>query len=164
MFVDRLDQALARARRSGQWMALLCLDVDRFKAINDTMGHAAGDALLVALAERLNGCVRESDTVARLGGDEFVILLQDMGHPGDAEFIARKIIEAMRREFQAESRRFHSTTSIGIACTRGESSAQDLLKQADAALYQAKEAGRNRFCLASATGEEPAVASPKRAG
>jgi diguanylate cyclase (GGDEF)-like protein/PAS domain S-box-containing protein len=164
MFVDRLDQALARARRSGQWMALLCLDVDRFKAINDTMGHAAGDALLVALAERLNGCIRESDTVARLGGDEFVILLQDMGHPGDAEFIARKIIEAMRREFQVESRRFHSTTSIGIACTRGESSPQDLLKQADAALYQAKEAGRNRFCLASATGEEPAVASPKRAG
>lgn len=164
LLTDRLDQALARARRSGQWMALLCLDLDHFKAINDTLGHVAGDALLVAFAERLNGCVRESDTVARLGGDEFVILLQDMRHPGDAEVIARKIIEAMRREFQVESRRLRSTTSIGVASTRGESSAQDLLKRADAALYQAKGAGRNRFRLASATGAQPGIALPKRAG
>jgi len=164
LLTDRLDQALARARRTKQLMALLCLDLDRFKAINDTMGHVAGDALLVAFAERLNGCVRESDTVARLGGDEFVILLEDVQHPEDVEAIAVKIIEAMRRAFQVESRRFQATTSIGIACTRGATTAQDLLKQADSALYDAKGAGRNRYSVFSAAGGEKVSILPKRAG
>jgi diguanylate cyclase (GGDEF)-like protein/PAS domain S-box-containing protein len=162
LFGDRLDQALARARRSGQLLALLCLDIDRFKSINDSLGHLAGDALLVAFAERLNGCVRESDTVARLGGDEFVILLEDLRRVEDAEVIAGKTIEAMRREFQAESRRFHATTSVGIAWTHGTSSAQDLLRRADAALYEAKAAGRNQWRVTSET--EESVSRAKRTG
>ena len=152
---DRLDQALARARRTGQLTSLFCLDLDHFKSINDTMGHAAGDALLVAFAERLNACVRESDTVARLGGDEFVILLQELRRPEDAHAVSRKIIETMRRDFHIESKRFQVTTSIGIAFTRGAATSQSFLKRADAALYEAKGAGRNRFHVALPEEKEP---------
>lgn len=142
---DRLEQALARARRSRQLISLFYLDLDRFKDINDELGHAAGDALLKAFAERINACVRETDTVARLGGDEFVILLEDFREEVDARAIADKIVDAMRREFHVDSKALRSTTSIGIAFTRGDATAEGLMKQADAALYEAKRAGRNRY-------------------
>jgi len=160
LFNDRIEQALARARRSRQLISIFYLDLDRFKAINDKMGHAAGDALLKAFAERLNGCVRESDTVARLGGDEFVVLLQDLDRPEDARAVAEKILEATHREFHVEAKAVRVTTSIGIAFTRGGLDGEDLLKRADAALYDAKGAGRNRIHVAPA--EEPLEeSSPK---
>lgn len=145
---DRLEQALARARRSRQLISLLYLDLDRFKEINDELGHAAGDALLKAFAERLNACVRETDTVARLGGDEFVILLEDVREDRDARAVADKIIDAMRRDFRLESKALRATTSIGVAFTRGESTGEELMKQADAALYEAKRSGRNKYHVA----------------
>ncbi|HTF14153.1 MAG TPA: diguanylate cyclase [Burkholderiales bacterium] len=145
---DRLEQALARARRNRQLISLFYLDLDRFKDINDARGHAAGDALLKAFAERLNACVRETDTVARLGGDEFVILLEDVREDGDARAVADKIIDAMRREFHVDSKALRVTTSIGVAFTRGDTTSEDLMKQADAALYEAKGAGRNRYHVA----------------
>jgi diguanylate cyclase (GGDEF)-like protein/PAS domain S-box-containing protein len=145
---DRLEQALARARRNRQLISLFYLDLDNFKEINDALGHAAGDALLKAFAERLNASVRETDTVARLGGDEFVILLEDVREDGDARAIADKIIEAMRREFHVDAKARRATASIGIAFTRGDTSSEELMKQADAALYEAKRAGRNKYHVA----------------
>jgi len=145
---DRLEQALARARRNQQLISLFYLDLDRFKEINDALGHAAGDALLKAFAERLNACVRETDTVARVGGDEFVILLEDVREDGDARAIAEKIIDAMRREFHVDAKTLRATTSIGIAFTRGGTSGEELMKQADAVLYEAKRAGRNGYRVA----------------
>jgi diguanylate cyclase (GGDEF)-like protein/PAS domain S-box-containing protein len=142
---DRLEQALARARRNRQLISLFYLDLDHFKEINDALGHAAGDALLKAFAERLNACVRETDTVARLGGDEFVILLEDVREDADARAVADKIIDAMRREFHIDAKARRATTSIGIAFTRGDTDAEDLMKQADAALYEAKRTGRNKY-------------------
>jgi diguanylate cyclase (GGDEF)-like protein/PAS domain S-box-containing protein len=159
---DRLEQALARARRSRQLISLFYLDLDRFKDINDALGHAAGDALLKAFAERLNACVRETDTVARLGGDEFVILLEDVREDGDARVVADKIIDAMRREFHVESRAVRATASIGIAFTRGDTAGAELMKQADAALYQAKGAGRNKYQIARPSLEMVDGRSPGR--
>ncbi len=149
LLMDRLEQVLARARRSGQLLALFYVDVDRFKTINDKFGHAAGDALLKGFAERLNACVRESDTVARLGGDEFVVLLEELHRVEDAHSIARKIVEAMRRDFHFEGQALRASSSIGVAFTRGAADGEELLKQADAALYEAKGAGRNRYQVAS---------------
>ena len=145
---DRLEQGLARARRSRQLISLFYVDLDHFKEINDEFGHAAGDALLRAFAERLNACVRETDTVARLGGDEFVILLEDIREESDARAIADKIVDAMRRDFHVDSKTLRATTSIGIAFTRGEMTVEGLMKQADTALYEAKGAGRNRYHIA----------------
>ncbi len=145
---DRLKQALARCRRNRQLLSLFYLDLDHFKSINDTMGHSAGDALLKEFAARLSRCVRETDTVARLGGDEFVILLEDLRRPEDADAIAGKILEATRREFQIEAKPLRVTTSIGIAFTRGGTTADELLKRADMALYEAKGAGRNGYQVA----------------
>ncbi|HEY6721271.1 MAG TPA: diguanylate cyclase, partial [Burkholderiales bacterium] len=145
---DRLEQALARARRNRQLISLFYLDLDRFKDINDALGHAAGDALLKAFAERLNACVRETDTVARVGGDEFVILLEDVREDGDAHAVAEKIIDAMRRGFHVETKTLRATTSIGIAFTRGETTGEELMKRADAALYEAKRGGRNKYHVA----------------
>jgi diguanylate cyclase (GGDEF)-like protein/PAS domain S-box-containing protein len=145
---DRLEQALARARRNRQLISLFYLDLDRFKEINDALGHAAGDALLKAFAERLNACVRETDTVARVGGDEFIILLEDVREDAAARAVADKIIDAMRREFHLEPKALRSTTSIGIAFTRGDTTGEGLMKQADAALYEAKRAGRNKYHIA----------------
>jgi diguanylate cyclase (GGDEF)-like protein/PAS domain S-box-containing protein len=145
---DRLEQALARARRNRQLISLFYLDLDRFKDINDKLGHAAGDALLKAFAERLNACVRETDTVARLGGDEFVILLEDVHEDRDARAVADKIIDAMRRDFHVDSKALRATTSIGVAFTRGDTTGEELIKEADAALYEAKHAGRNRYKVA----------------
>ncbi len=149
LLMDRLEQVLARARRSGQLLSLFYVDVDRFKSINDKFGHAAGDALLKGFAERLNACVRESDTVARLGGDEFVVLLEDLRRTEDAHIVARKIVEAMRRHFHFGSQALRASASLGMAFTRGAANADHLLKQADAALYEAKGAGRNRYEVAA---------------
>jgi diguanylate cyclase (GGDEF)-like protein/PAS domain S-box-containing protein len=153
-FMDRLTKALGRARASGQPMALLFLDIDHFKAVNDTLGHEAGDGLLKAFAQTLQACMRPSDTVARLGGDEFTMLLESLSDAGEAKAMARMLLTAARREVAAHGRSVQVSTSIGIAMVAaGEQDAASVLRRADAALYEAKRAGRDCYaCDAGACG------------
>jgi diguanylate cyclase (GGDEF)-like protein len=146
LFADRLERAVARARREGSVMSLMFLDVDHFKAVNDRYGHATGDALLKAVAGRLLNAVRESDTVSRLGGDEFTVILEGNHRVEDAGAVAVKILGAMSEPFNVGHRELYVTASIGIAIypTDGED-AQELLKDADIAMYSAKAAGRNTY-------------------
>jgi diguanylate cyclase (GGDEF)-like protein len=151
LFLDRLAQAIARARRHKQPMALMFLDVDHFKGVNDTLGHAAGDELLRTFAERLKGCVRRTDTVARLGGDEFTIILEDLKAEQDSATVAKKIAAALLPPIKLAEREVTITSSIGIAnyfdAASSELSPGSLLEQADQALYAAKRRGRNGYAL-----------------
>jgi len=151
LFKDRLTVALSHANREGSSLAVLFLDLDRFKVINDSLGHNIGDQLLQAVAARLQTCVRESDTVARLGGDEFTVLLPHLHRSDDAVPVAQKIIEAIRHPFHIEGREFFSTTSIGISLFPEDGTdAETLIKNADTAMYQAKEVGRDNYQLFNA--------------
>ena len=146
LLTARLHQALSMAQRQGRQLAVLYLDIDRFKHVNDTCGHAVGDRLLQSVAARLLACVRTSDTVSRQGGDEFVILLADVAHALDATVAAEKIIEAMAKPHAIDGLLLHVTASIGIVTYPQDGAAAEvLLKNADAALYQAKERGRNNY-------------------
>lgn len=143
-FNQKLPEALVRALRHGTALALLYLDVDRFKSINDELGHAAGDAVLKEFAERLVKSVRMTDTVVRLAGDEFVVILEDLTDAAQAQAIAQKIIAQMQAPFAVGDRLLTVTTSIGVAHhASGQVSAAELLERADQALYRAKAAGRN---------------------
>jgi diguanylate cyclase (GGDEF)-like protein/PAS domain S-box-containing protein len=151
LFKDRLTVALSHAQRDGTCLAVLFLDLDRFKVINDSLGHNIGDQLLQAVAARVQACVRESDTVARLGGDEFTVLLPRLHRSDDAAPIAAKIIEAVRYPFHIEGREFFITTSIGISLFPEDGTdAETLIKNADTAMYQAKEVGRDNYQLFNA--------------
>lgn len=146
LFSDRLKQALVTGGRNKKKVALLFLDLDKFKSVNDTMGHLAGDLLLQSVATRLLSCVRESDTICRQGGDEFMILLAEVGGAEDAEKVAGKIVSAMTQPHQIGDKALTITFSIGISLYPDD--AQDdetLVKQADDAMYRAKEKGRNNF-------------------
>jgi len=151
LLMDRLEQALIASRRSGEYGAVLLLDLDRFKALNDTQGHAAGDQLLMEVAQRLKAAVRRGDTVARLGGDEFVVVLRDLGEPeetaaNEAERLAEKIRGVLNQPLAVPAGRAecHTTASIGVMLFRGQDTQPDeLLQHADVALYQAKGAGGN---------------------
>ena len=144
LLLDRLDQALAQAARTGSAVAVLFLDLDRFKLVNDSRGHAAGDQLLVRVAERLRQVVRPADTVARFGGDEFVMICQDAGVVGHAMHVADRVAEAFHPPFPLGADDMFLNVSIGIAVSDGRTSAAELLRNADAAMYQAKEHGRGR--------------------
>ena len=150
LFHERLARAMARARRDKTLTAILYLDIDKFKIINDTMGHATGDALLKEFAQRLATCVRSVDTVARVGGDEFALVLEQLDERDSGCRVAEKIVAAMRPEFTLETRTLAITTSVGVAFHQGgeEISADNLLKKADQALYAAKGAGRNNYQVA----------------
>jgi diguanylate cyclase (GGDEF)-like protein/PAS domain S-box-containing protein len=149
LFRDRVVHAMERTRRTKVPLALMYLDIDHFKSINDSLGHGAGDALLTGFAARLNASVREGDTVARLGGDEFTVLVEEMHNDADAETVAAKIIRNVADGFQVLSQDITITTSIGIALYHGDDLSHDkLLTRADQALYQAKKAGRNTFKVA----------------
>ena len=149
LLLDRLQQALASSARSGHNGALLFIDLDNFKTLNDALGHDKGDLLLQQVAQRLAACVREGDTVARLGGDEFVVMLEDLsGSPEEAatqtEAVGEKILVAFNQPYLLAGHKHHGTPSIGATLFSGHrSSIADLLKQADLAMYQAKAAGRN---------------------
>ncbi|HNQ75187.1 MAG TPA: EAL domain-containing protein [Pseudothauera hydrothermalis] len=149
LLADRLQQQLLASARSGQYGALLFIDLDNFKTLNDTLGHDAGDLLLQQVAHRLGFCVRQGDTVARFGGDEFVCMLNDLGSSAaaaaaHAKTVGEKILELLRQPFRIHSRIHVSTPSIGITVFAGhQATVEDLLKQADMAMYQAKTAGRN---------------------
>jgi diguanylate cyclase (GGDEF)-like protein/PAS domain S-box-containing protein len=150
LLLDRLNHTLLSGARLGLECAILFIDLDHFKNINDSLGHAAGDLLLKQMAEKLISCVREGDTVARLGGDEFVILLQDMSTQStepaaQAEVIANKILAIISQPCQLHSHTYKTTASIGIVISSNkETSSDDLLKNADIAMYQAKKSGRNK--------------------
>ncbi len=151
LLLDRLKQVMAAGDRGGGHAALLFIDLDHFKTLNDTLGHEMGDLLLKQAARRLTSCVRESDTVARLGGDEFIVMLVNHSeNERDAAFnietVAEKILSTLNQTYQLNNVTFHSTASIGIALFMGQqATVDDLMKQADLAMYKAKEAGRNRF-------------------
>jgi len=146
LFTDRLEGAVARARRDGSVVALLFLDLDGFKEVNDRLGHPVGDALLRLAAERLVACVRESDTVARLGGDEFTVILEGGHRVEDAGQVATKILQSLAVPYRVGSEEIVITSSMGIASfpIDGETT-EDLLKGADIAMYSAKDAGRNTY-------------------
>jgi diguanylate cyclase (GGDEF)-like protein/PAS domain S-box-containing protein len=152
LFVDRLDHALARARRPGTTVAVIFLDLDNFKVINDGLGHRAGDQLLVTIGERLQRCVRPGDTVARLGGDEFVVLLEDISDMNDAVLVAQRIAEQSLTLYTIRDRQVAVTASLGIAVGSSEqTSAEDLIRNADNAMYEAKRKGRARYELFTPT-------------
>ena len=144
-FNERLTLALAKSRRNKCPIALICLDIDHFKEINDTRGHAVGDAILCEFAMRLHANVRETDMAARLGGDEFVVIIEDIDSADVPEIIARKLLVAMQRNFVVNAAELHATTSIGIGFCRAGASADALMLAADNALYEAKSAGRNTY-------------------
>ncbi len=145
LLLDRLRQALLEARREGSRVAVLMLDLDHFKTVNDTFGHMVGDRLLCAVAERLRGTVRESDTLARFGGDEFTLVQTRLREPYGAEVLAQKIVEAVAEPFVIDDQEIRTTTSVGVAIHPEQGSEPGLLiEHADIALYQAKALGRNR--------------------
>ncbi len=145
LFNDRLQQSIISAQRNRSKIAVLFLDIDRFKQINDTLGHSAGDNLLQNVGERLLDCVREQDTVSRLGGDEFVVVLNDAGSDG-AELVAQKILESILQPYPIDGHELRITASIGIAVYPDHAAnSENLIKYADVAMYQAKENGRNCY-------------------
>lgn len=146
LFKDRLELAIAQVQRRTGALAVMFVDVDRFKLVNDTYGHAEGDLLLRAIASRLSASLRRGDTLARLGGDEFTVLLPDINQPEDAETIARKIVGALSDPIKLSQGEFRATVSIGIALyPRDGNTAEDLTRHADIAMYQVKRTGKNSF-------------------
>ncbi|HJW24884.1 MAG TPA: EAL domain-containing protein [Rhodocyclaceae bacterium] len=146
LLLDRLEHGITVARREGTRLAVMFVDLDRFKAINDSLGHDVGDGLLQEVAERLKACVRQSDTVARMGGDEFVILLEPAGELESYASLAGKIIEALSRPATVHGNAIQVGASVGIACFPDDGATSvDLMKHADAAMYAAKTAGRNTY-------------------
>ncbi len=146
LFSASLRQGIERARRHGTRLALMFLDLDRFKLINDTLGHAVGDRLLEQVATRLRRCVRAEDVVARLGGDEFTVIAEEVHEPEDAALLARKIIDSLSEPMHIGRRRIHTSASIGISLYPDDAAGtEELSKAADAAMYRAKERGRNTY-------------------
>ena len=164
MFTERLQQALNQKRRFPTHnFAVLFVDLDRFKDINDSLGHSAGDEFLLEASRRIGECVRDNDTVARLGGDEFVILLNLITHIDDAREVASRIIEHMRKPFVFGETEHYSGASVGIAeCKSRNDSAERLLRDADAAMYQAKSMGRGRYVVFDESIHKDLVASLHR--
>ena len=150
LLMDRLSLAIAHARRNKSTMAVMYLDLDGFKQINDTLGHDAGDTLLSMVAARLVAAVRQEDTVARLGGDEFVIALWELSHGDDVAKLASKVIQAVSQPFSIQGRGVSMTVSVGVGIypTHGEE-VETLMKSADLALYEAKRTGKNNYRIAA---------------
>ncbi|MEO7934913.1 MAG: EAL domain-containing protein [Dokdonella sp.] len=146
LFQDRLNQALVRAERKKSQVAVLYMDLDRFKNINDMLGHSSGDTLLRQAASRLQACIRKSDTLARLGGDEFTVVLSELSDPQDAMRVANKLVETMRAPFHVDQHELFVTLSVGISIYPNDGVDSDtLMANADAAMYRAKETGRDSF-------------------
>jgi len=151
LFHDRLSQTLAHARREGKLVAVLFIDLDRFKQINDSLGHAAGDTVLNEVAARLTRSLRDSDEVARLGGDEFAMVVGSLAVPEDAAIVAQKILESLTQPMVIDSHEVPLAGSIGISLyPQDGADSEALIKNADAAMYLAKQGGRGRFCFYSA--------------
>jgi len=153
LLMDRLSLAIAHARRNTSQMAVMFLDLDGFKQINDTLGHDAGDALLSMVADRLVAAVREEDTVARMGGDEFVIGLWELSHTDDVATLVSKVILAVSQPYRIQGHDVRITASVGVGIypLHGEA-VETLMKSADLALYEAKRAGKNNYRIAASSG------------
>ena len=147
LFHDRLEHALALRTREAEPVAVLFLDLDDLKAVNDGLGHAAGDELLVAAAERIRSCVRPSDTTARLGGDEFAVLLEETAAPDGAIRTAERILRSLQEPFLLEGREVTGGASVGIALSDASLDKNGLLRNADIAMYRAKSQGKDRYAL-----------------
>ncbi|MDP3871475.1 MAG: EAL domain-containing protein [Methyloversatilis sp.] len=148
LFMERLEQVMSSAVRQGQQLAVLFIDLDRFKVINDTLGHNVGDGLLIEIARRLRGGVRATDMVARLGGDEFLILLEEVKCREDVSQVVANILKGLGQVIQLEGREFFVSASVGIALYPDDAASKDeLLSRADVSMYQAKSAGRNTSCF-----------------
>lgn len=147
LFRDRLIHALNRSRRMNTPIAVLFIDLDNFKAVNDTLGHAAGDELLLSVSERLRDCLRDTDTPARFGGDEFAVLLEDTEHAQSATLVAERIRTVMGEPYSIGGKRVYISTSIGIAIATGSETPEELLRDADVAMYTSKTSGKNRFTV-----------------
>jgi diguanylate cyclase (GGDEF)-like protein/PAS domain S-box-containing protein len=148
LFTDRLALGINRARRSGKSLAVMFIDLDHFKTVNDTFGHTAGDELLLEMSQRLRECIREDDTVARIGGDEFTIILSELRHPEDAAQVAQKILEMVQLPMTISGMPIEISASIGIALYPVDGfDVETLLRNADSAMYRAKESGRNNYQL-----------------
>jgi diguanylate cyclase (GGDEF)-like protein len=164
---DRLDVALAGAQRHGQMLAVFFLDIDGFKGINDTHGHAAGDELLRSFADRLRLAVRQDETLARLGGDEFVLLVPTLDHPSDVDRIATRILTQLSEPFAVGASTLPITISIGVCVYRGGAvNGADIMDSADASMYQAKAAGgaTYRVSTCGATADLPESAPAELPG
>lgn len=149
LLLDRMQQSLAHARRNASRVAVLYLDLDNFKRVNDSLGHDAGDQLLIEVARRLRALLREEDTAARLGGDEFVVLLPHVPDPEGAVEVAQRVITSLHQEMAIGRHRIAPVTSIGVAMSSSpDESPEDLLARADAAMYQSKTTGKNRYTIA----------------
>lgn len=154
---DRMGEALSRAQRARETFALLFVDLDRFKPVNDSFGHRIGDLLLVSVAQRLIACVRETDTVARTGGDEFVVVLSGIGDRNDAEMVSRKLLDELSRPFFIEDHEIATSGSIGISIYPTDGHDVNVLKvNADLAMYHAKRSGRNNYRFFAANMATPA--------
>jgi diguanylate cyclase (GGDEF)-like protein len=150
LFIEHLKQAIARQPRTARHMAVLFLDLDRFKIVNDTLGHGAGDLAIRLAGERIREALRSGDTIARLGGDEFAILLEDLASPDDVPQVIQKIQLALTRPFVLQDREFFLSTSIGVSLhPQDGADPLTLLRNADSAMYRAKESGRNSYCFYS---------------
>ena len=162
LFSDRLGIALAQSQRDQEKAGIAMLDLDKFKDVNDTLGHDVGDLLLQAVAERLGAALRKGDTVARFGGDEFVLILPDLKGAEDAIRVAQKIVDSFQKPFLIDTDQLTVTTSIGIAIYPEDGADEVvLLKNADIAMYQAKQAGRNRYRIYDPEGDcDPAACDP----
>jgi diguanylate cyclase (GGDEF)-like protein len=148
LFVDRLSRTVARVRRASREAAILFLDLDRFKVVNDSLGHAKGDELLMEVAARIQSCLRPGDTAARFGGDEFTVLLEDIGSTHDAVMVAERVANAIGAPFKLGTQEVHVSTSIGIVTAgRDAESADELLRKADVAMYRAKQQGRAQYAI-----------------
>jgi diguanylate cyclase (GGDEF)-like protein len=148
LLIDRIQHALDRHRRDGTQAAVLFLDLDDFKTVNDTLGHAAGDLVLTEIAARLNSCVRPCDTAARVGGDEFALLLDELESEEDAVTVAERIADSLSQPIAVGDHQFVTAPSIGIALAADMmESAEYVLSRADAAMYQAKAHGKARVAL-----------------
>ncbi|HJW95617.1 MAG TPA: EAL domain-containing protein [Thermoanaerobaculia bacterium] len=148
LYQDRLGLALAHARRSGRPLAVMFVDIDLFKLINDNLGHTIGDRLLQEVGQRLSGCVRSSDTVARVGGDEFIVVIEDLERTDTALDVADKVLEAIGRTYAIDGHQLHVTASVGISIFPNDTEDADALtRNADKAMYRAKELGRNNVQL-----------------
>jgi diguanylate cyclase (GGDEF)-like protein len=143
LFLDRLENSLARAERRDADVTVLFIDLDRFKPVNDSLGHAAGDKLLIAVAERIQRCLRRAETAARLGGDEFAVLLEDTRDASEAARVADRIIDSLRAPFAIQDTELFISASVGIATGRDDP--EDLLRNADVAMYRAKNRGKGRY-------------------
>jgi diguanylate cyclase (GGDEF)-like protein len=145
LFTDRIQHALTQGRRRGTSCGVIFLDLDRFKTVNDSLGHAAGDELLVTVARRVDESLRSADTAARLGGDEFAVLLEDLAGPEEAVLVAERVADALRAPVVVQGREVFVSASVGIAV--GRVGASELLRQADVAMYRAKAEGKGRVCV-----------------